>query len=181
MGLSCCLTGAWRVAGASCAHSRGSPLPLSCSSTGQPWGCATIWPPCGAWLVPGSVAGARQCTVHYLRGAAAQYIAREEAFRQQCVLPAVWELYVGTRPWAGMRHVQVIAQKMRGLGSLDFPPGTPAQYEASRHWTVHSSLVRFVSTARPLMLPDYSAWVGCVCTPCRRLPAACWYVMDWCH
>ena len=64
---------------------------------------------------------------------------------RQCVLPAVWELYVGTRPWAGMRHVQVIAQKMRGLGSLDFPPGTPAQYEASRHWTVHSCLARCVS------------------------------------
>ncbi|KAK9810348.1 hypothetical protein WJX72_009180 [[Myrmecia] bisecta] len=40
----------------------------------------------------------------------------------------LWELYTGQRPWAGLRHVQVIAHKMRSTTKLEFPPAVPAAY-----------------------------------------------------
>ena len=96
------------------------------------------------------------------------------------MLLAVWELYVGTRPWAGMRHVQVIAQKMRGLGSLDFPAGTPPQYEASRHWTVHSCLARSASVG----MSAFASWLlglDWMRAHTVQAPARYLLVMRWWH
>ncbi|KAK9807889.1 hypothetical protein WJX72_012343 [[Myrmecia] bisecta] len=40
----------------------------------------------------------------------------------------LWSMYTGQRPWAGMRHVQIIAQKIIGNASLPFPDHTPRAY-----------------------------------------------------
>ncbi len=39
------------------------------------------------------------------------------------------QLYVGERPWAGLRPVQIILKKTTGRANLAFPPGTPAAYK----------------------------------------------------
>ena len=39
------------------------------------------------------------------------------------------QLYVGERPWAGLRPVQIILKKTSGRANLAFPPGTPAAYK----------------------------------------------------
>ncbi|KAK9807481.1 hypothetical protein WJX72_000374 [[Myrmecia] bisecta] len=40
----------------------------------------------------------------------------------------LWSMYTGQRPWAGMRHAQIIAQKFLGKASLPFPDHTPRAY-----------------------------------------------------
>ena len=37
--------------------------------------------------------------------------------------------YVGERPWAGLRPVQIILKKTQGKAILKFPPGTPPGYK----------------------------------------------------
>ena len=42
---------------------------------------------------------------------------------------ACMQLYVGERPWAGLRPVQIILKKTTAHANLAFPPGTPAAYK----------------------------------------------------
>jgi len=44
----------------------------------------------------------------------------------------LWEMYTGQRPWAGMRHAQIV-HTICGLDQqLEFPYGTPARFEVSQ-------------------------------------------------
>jgi len=44
----------------------------------------------------------------------------------------LWEMYTGQRPWAGMRHAQIV-HTICGLNQqLEFPYGTPARFEVSQ-------------------------------------------------
>ena len=40
------------------------------------------------------------------------------------------QLYVGERPWAGLRPVQIILKKSQGKARLTWPDGAPEQYQA---------------------------------------------------
>ncbi|KAK9807617.1 hypothetical protein WJX72_004193 [[Myrmecia] bisecta] len=40
----------------------------------------------------------------------------------------LWSMYTGQRPWAGMRHAQILAQKFLGNACLPFPDHTPRAY-----------------------------------------------------
>ena len=40
------------------------------------------------------------------------------------------QLYMGERPWAGLRPVQIILKKSQGKARLTWPDGAPAQYRA---------------------------------------------------
>ena len=40
------------------------------------------------------------------------------------------QLYMGERPWAGLRPVQIILKKSQGKALLTWPAGAPSQYQA---------------------------------------------------
>lgn len=42
----------------------------------------------------------------------------------------LWELFVGDRPWAGLRQMQIIQNVSVDKVALEWPAGTPAQYKA---------------------------------------------------
>mmetsp|Transcript_8962 Transcript_8962/g.26850 ORF Transcript_8962/g.26850 Transcript_8962/m.26850 type:complete len:941 (-) Transcript_8962:2021-4843(-) len=42
----------------------------------------------------------------------------------------LWEMYVGERPWAGLRPVSIILKKTQGKAQLQWPNGTPQAYRA---------------------------------------------------
>mmetsp|Transcript_23522 Transcript_23522/g.51619 ORF Transcript_23522/g.51619 Transcript_23522/m.51619 type:complete len:903 (+) Transcript_23522:219-2927(+) len=41
----------------------------------------------------------------------------------------LWQMYCGSRPWAGMSHGQIIMTVVSQANHLRFPPGTPAPFE----------------------------------------------------
>ncbi|PNH11410.1 Mitogen-activated protein kinase kinase kinase 13-A [Tetrabaena socialis] len=42
----------------------------------------------------------------------------------------LWQLYTSSRPWAGLRHGQIIVMVVTQSAKLRFPPGCPPAYEA---------------------------------------------------
>lgn len=42
----------------------------------------------------------------------------------------LWQLYTSSRPWAGLRHGQIIVMVVTQRARLRFPDGTPPAYEA---------------------------------------------------
>ncbi|EFJ53024.1 hypothetical protein VOLCADRAFT_54935 [Volvox carteri f. nagariensis] len=41
----------------------------------------------------------------------------------------LWQLYTSSRPWAGLRHGQIIVMVVTQNARLRFPPGCPPAYE----------------------------------------------------
>jgi len=64
--------------------------------------------------------------VHAACGVCHLYMMSRHAHNLRC---ACMQLYVGERPWAGLRPVQIILKKTTGRANLAFPPGTPAAYK----------------------------------------------------
>ena len=43
----------------------------------------------------------------------------------------LWEMFTGQRPWAGLRHVQIITHKMRNGSQLKWPPNVFPAFKVS--------------------------------------------------
>ena len=54
----------------------------------------------------------------------------------------LWEMYTGQRPWAGLRHVQIITHKMRNGTQLKWPPHVYPAFKASL-WDIYTILLCF--------------------------------------
>ncbi len=45
----------------------------------------------------------------------------------------LWEMLTGARPWAGLRHVQIITHKMRNGSQLKWPSDVYPAYKVGKH------------------------------------------------
>ena len=70
--------------------------------------------------------------VHVFTACLHSFATRSRAGSQSEVCGLHVQLYVGERPWAGLRPVQIILKKTTGRANLAFPPGTPAAYKVPR-------------------------------------------------
>ena len=57
------------------------------------------------------------------------HTSRDRAVNAKFVL-SLPQLYMGERPWAGLRPVQIILKKSQGKARLTWPDGAPENYRA---------------------------------------------------